>query len=142
MKNWVNHCSETEMAYVAGLVDADGCLTIVSDTFLRPSVQVIMTDYDTIKWLADKFGTVVTDFRKGNKVSDYHKDQYLFKLSGKRCGKFCELISPHMITKKKQAEMVIAFCETYVGSGSHVPDEVWEQRRDFRIKIQELNQGG
>jgi len=50
--------SSEEAAYLAGLVDGDGCVTITYgiDRYYQPTVQISLTNYFTIKSLCDLYG--------------------------------------------------------------------------------------
>jgi hypothetical protein len=47
--------SKTTLAYIAGLMDGEGCLTTQNDSF---RLQIAMTDEPVIRWLSEIGGTV------------------------------------------------------------------------------------
>ena len=63
MKNWVN-LSDIELAYLAGLTDGEGCLTMQDNGTgcVRPIYQLIMTDEALVQWVSDILGTPMRGF--------------------------------------------------------------------------------
>lgn len=51
--------SKTERAYLAGILDGEGCLSLggrLNARYITPTVQVTNTRYELLLWLHSRFG--------------------------------------------------------------------------------------
>lgn len=105
--------SETELAYLAGLTDGEGCLTFSDNGTgcIRPLYQIIMTDEAIVRWVGDILGVYTRQFAK-HRALPHHKDQFKVRLTGERAVIFLKLIHPYLRVKRPQAEVLIAWLDT------------------------------
>lgn len=98
--------SETDIAWLAGLLEGEGCFS--TPAHRGPFVTVKMTDRDIIDRVAVLWGGVSV-FKYGSK-KEQHKDGYECTLVDKTLlYKFCLAILPYMgIRRKKKIEGIIA----------------------------------
>jgi len=126
---------ETRFAYVAGLIDADGDLTIsrsASSGYVQydPLIRIGSSHIPTLKWLVAKFGGY---FRKTKPV-DGRKSFYIWKFSSdKHASRFLERVYPYLWLKKSQAEVLQKY---YSLIGTQNPTE----REILAHQIRKLNQ--
>jgi len=99
--------TETEAAYLAGIVDGEGCIMIVQPRN-KPVLTVKMSSIETIKFVADHFvsNVYIADDRhlpgkQNNKIL------YYARVQGKKAIKVLESIYKFMITKKDISEYII-----------------------------------
>lgn len=96
------------LPYVAGLVDADGCIVMSkqSSGIRSPKLIVTNSDFDLLNWLQNCFGGAV--FKK-KKYKYYHYQSGDWKLSGIQAVKLMRLILPFMMhgRKIKRADLLV-----------------------------------
>jgi hypothetical protein len=103
---------ETEKAYLAGLIDGEGTVSIVRLRHRGPgfehyvaSVEISNTNVKMIDWVMERLGgSVVVDARK--KVSG-QKQVYRIGLRNKLAEKVLLEVLPYLVLKGKQAELVL-----------------------------------
>lgn len=134
--------TQTQLAYLAGIIDGEGCITILYYAKQRkyiPNFSVVNTDLCLIEWLVDTFsGKFYT--RRPQKDRPLDKVKYEWVISQSIIDKLLPKILPFLVIKKKNAELLLKFRETYKERGfQKVPDELREIRHAFYLKIRELN---
>jgi len=107
--------TETEKAYIAGLVDGEGCICLHRNhfkdrktTLYCPRVSIVNTDRDIMDWLILTIGDGKVFSRKRGQWKRGH-DWYI---NGKKCGAFLTEILPYLRIKRLKAELVIQYCNT------------------------------
>lgn len=128
---------ETRMAYVAGLIDADGSLYISRSADAKgyvhydPIVMVRTTHRKTAKWLVQNFGGT---FDKTSWENDTWKDYYRWKFSSDvHASRFLEKVAPYLWLKRAQAGVLSMY---YALAGAIDP----KRRDSLYKKIGTLNQ--
>lgn len=103
-----------EKAYLAGIIDGEGCITISKATSgkyvsFRPLVEITNTNFEALKQIGQILGVKCTFFElKGkNGRKDYHR-VVLYKT--KQILSLLSQIIPYLLIKKRQAELVANFC--------------------------------
>lgn len=141
-KQWVNgldDLSETDKAYLAGLIDGEGCLIMdgASDRMIRPKLQLIMTDQTLVEWVGHVWGTPVRRFAK-HRAQPHHKDQFRTTLTGMRAVDAIRVIYPYMRLKQRQADIFVEWSKT---SARLKVDREWVQalRLDLKRQMHVLN---
>jgi len=106
---------ETEKAYIAGLVDGEGCISICrrkkkqrnnSNWYYEPQVAVTNTDRRLLDFLIDLYGGWIA-IVKGKK--DNHKTGYHWKITGDNMRTLLKDILPYLKSKEKQAKILLQF---------------------------------
>ena len=132
--------SETDKAYLAGLIDADGHIIIktVRDT-AYPGIGVNQCDFQALEWMADKLkATVSFHTRRKEGKSGYQRKQMIVRLHGTRAQLLCAAILPYLKIKKRQAEIILQFpCDARDKGLSEAVNIV---RFELRSEIHKLNQ--
>lgn len=100
----------TELAYIAGLFDGEGCITasISNSTVVRFQLCIANTNKDVMRWLIVKCdGRIYTRKPKNQKW----RTNYVWNLAGNvRIAEFLQAIEKFLIIKKQQALLVISGC--------------------------------
>src|ERR1700747_2590374 len=143
--------SETDRAYLAGIIDGEGSIMMIHHK-PRPNgngtkweywvlrVSVANTDIRLIIWLLEKFGG---GFSTGKNKRPNQKDHYQWRLDSKRAEPILRAALPYLILKREQAELALKMISTYklVGCKGHPPETI-EYRRELATRIKELNRRG
>jgi len=116
--------TEVQLAYIAGLIDGEGSIQLSRHTQgqMQPQVRLFNTDLNMINFVNEVIGgniQVHSDTRPEHKKPVY-------RLCWSRRSKIVEILralEPYMITKKAQAQMLLAWCEAR-GTSFSVDDEL------------------
>lgn len=101
--------TKTDWAYLAGLIDGEGCLTIDSGTYghsANPTYTlrliISMTDLDVGNWLVKKFGGAMWhhDARVGGR-----KRYFIWKVTNWKVRRVLDNTYKFLIVKKKRAQI-------------------------------------
>jgi hypothetical protein len=105
--------SKNDLAYIAGLMDAEGTFSLPTPEATSPQIQISNTDARILDWTYLTLGGLVFSSKKNN---DVHRDAGLWRLSGGRCQEsghvekvrkikelFLLSIIPYLVIKKPHA---------------------------------------
>ena len=121
--------TEAQKAYLAGIIDGEGSLTIVKNKSgkLWPILSITQKNPQLLYWIKNTIGHGYICRRKRDIYHFYLRRQSLIKdLLG--------LIKPYLILKRKQAEILIQFCENRLKNRYYT-----KQDFDLEKKIKEAN---
>lgn len=95
--------SETELAYIAGIIDGEGSITLQRNkgerNIARPLIAVDSTDRELIDWLHLRLGgSRVTK----KKYADHHRQAYTWRLKDNRALVLLRLTLPYMVIERKR----------------------------------------
>lgn len=137
----------SRQAYLAGLIDGEGCIDIHQNNYLTSEhkfetynlrVRVGMSTEEPIKSVQSWFGGGVNIINIRG-----HSSQFSLWWSGDKAMEILEAILPFLILKKKQAELGIsfrAFFHAHHGYGcGGTPTNIVEKRREFYQQMKQLN---
>ena len=124
--------------YIAGFVDGEGSIGIRKDhKSYAPILSLGHTDETICQWLKKTIGTGWVAPRGSQKPE--WKDQWQFGISGKKnLVPVLKELLPYLRVKKRQAELVIKFCENRDRKLKGRPHNVPYDIEDLAI-IQELH---
>lgn len=136
--------SETDLAYMAGLVDGEGWIGIVSyrrgeRTYHRLDVAVNMVDPRPILWVVDTFGGV---FRRFEAQKVEWSPVFRVVLTARKAAAMLEAIRPYMKVKGEVVDLALQFDETLMsnrGFGRSLSESVVAQREDLKQRISVMN---
>jgi len=149
--------TKTEIAYIAGIFDGEGSVSLVKShaartrgRYIYPLVRIANTDEALINWLEKKipFGhRLYTSYRNGSYKKVHH--------FGCACGEaieFLRLILPYLIIKHKRAKLLLNYWAEnekarldaggYFGNHHPIPDWLMERRNAVAKELARLNQKG
>lgn len=138
----------TNVAYLAGIIDGEGCITIGKTTKGRYSggtridwrliLDITNNDRTLMQWLEDTFGHIVeTSYRRRSNRSN----SYGWTASGRQCQELLEIVLPFLKVKKAQAELALQMNIAKYGGSSrwtYTQEEEENRERIYRA-IRELN---
>ncbi len=145
----IDQMSAVDAAYIAGLADGEGCLTITWNSRVGvigvhvPTIAVMMTSHDVLGWLAERLGTKVCrhDFHRADNPN--HCPYWRVKIGGMRAIKLCQHMRPYLRVKYLQADVFIEFGQTYRPGWDHrLPDDTVASREALKARIHDLNSRG
>lgn len=128
------------MSYLAGYIDADGCISFErvnnnrrtkQTAHLRPYVSITTTctlNYENLLKIYDEYHIPVHIAIKNNGDLTRRKPVYVFRTIGmQRCKKIIPLIEPYLIGKKQEANLMLEFIdirERLFATKKHDPREL------------------
>lgn len=133
---------DTELAYLAGLIDGEGSFGISQDNTAsryKPVMTITMNSEPTIQWVAAKLGVTYTTVKRKD---TRHNTGWRVCMAGQRLVLLTRRALPYFITKRAQAEAIVRFGDTYVaqkGNGERHPEEVFAARAAIQLQIKHLN---
>ena len=147
--------SETDLAWAAGFIDADGCVSVqrspaVSQTFrggyyYSLSVQGINTHLGALERLQGMFGGAVRARKQGG--SPHSAITHDWRILNRAAGEVLELLIPYLIIKRERAELALVFLRDYqisLARGRHRRKTEYQFKRGAEIweQMKTLNTGG
>ena len=111
--------TETEISYLAGIIDGEGFIGIHSCTkrknkssFYQVRVGVINTNRELLDWIKLKFGGSVCSRGKPTNP-EKHRQCYQWRVEAKKAGELIRLVLPYLIIKTEQAKIVLEYRDTF-----------------------------
>lgn len=90
------------------------------------------------EFLHEQFGGSVSDYKRASRPKE--KRLYQWVLQANQAASFLELILPHLLIKKKQAELAIDFQRNKRVLGKGLLTADWLERyHDYHKQMKELN---
>ena len=136
--------SKTDLAYLAGIIDGEGCITVHSTNLGigGPYLLIGGTDKRLVIWLKNNFGGNYSEVNFTNIKHKHHKTPYLWHSSLCNTTKILELTLPYLIIKSAQAKLAIRFRRLIGTVGHSVPTINLQKRISIVDKIRKLNRRG
>lgn len=139
--------TKEQIAYIAGVVDSDGCIHInKSPQKLGRSIDytteitIVNTNEKLITWINNLVkGSIYNHKFKNVK----HKDTFRWRISRKVALKLLKQIEPYLVIKKEQALIAISLEQRKVlGTTNKLPIKELSFREKVYTKIKQLNRRG
>jgi len=115
----INQLTETEAAYIAGIIDGEGtirmtkCYSASGDRKLRYRVYVqvaVSTSMEIVEWLVSKLDASMTTLNR-KKKSDKHRLAFAVYVSEVKGEALLRRVLPYLVIKKRQAELFLRYRE-------------------------------
>jgi len=134
--------SPTEVAYLAGIVDGEGTITIIAhsgprQTSLRPTVIITNCSSVLMDWLQERFKPLP---RASPMKGDKSRQIYQFGFHGLKVGEFLETIIPYLTVKRRQAELVKAFVDERLMQTIREPISPSQARIFWEVRYRNIGQ--
>ena len=142
---------EKQLAYIAGIIDGEGCLGISKNTTKKqrqknPKYQsevcIINTDTRLMNWLKENFGGLVNE-RKIYGPND--KISYRWRIKESQHQIILKAIIPHLVIKTEQAKLIIKFLTNKTQNnldGREVSQKEIIRREYYYQELKKLNTRG
>lgn len=140
--------TKTELAYVAGIVDGEGCFYFGNvkqgrygnGTQWHCKLAIVSTDKCLTDWLNDTFGGYKEQRYRYTSKRAYERPIYRWDASGLLLDYLCPAILPYLIIKREQCLTMIEIRKTYANIGSkRLPDDVVQTRLRLLSVMRNLN---
>ncbi len=137
--------SETQVAYLAGIIDGEGTIGIYGG---NPSVPAY---YHLVLIITNTHEALIDSIRGwigGAKAPTKPRESVLspgwqLVLWQHRASGVIRLCRPYLIVKSAQADLALEFMENWVGfRGRSVPEAEVERRKAYALRMRDLNQPG
>jgi len=110
-----------QSAYMAGIMDGEGTFYIGNysgnrkngDKHFQTLIAVATTDKSLMEWLFNTFGGGFREYTPKQMAKNSRKKVYRWQATSNRMLHICELILPHLVIKKRQAEIMIEIRKTF-----------------------------
>lgn len=146
--------NEKEKAYIAGLIDGEGCITIAKHKsgqpkgkmwYYQPIITLANTDKTMINYITERYECNIV---KQQRRKENYKQMYWISFTGDRLKIFLNDILPYLVCKRTQARIVLNF-PNYAHRGwgwgrtaiGRTEEEINKQNSLF-LKIRKLNSRG
>ena len=137
----------TDLAYLAGIIDGEGSVSIHLGLAKKKypvyiaQVVVVNSDVGLLDWIYSRFGGMI--HKKPTPKSGWatKRQCYTWTLTGYALDRVLSLVSPYMIVKKQQVDIVIAFRKTFgpMHKGNKLPTDIAELRKSYCDTVKRLN---
>lgn len=144
----MNQLTETEKAYIAGLIDGEGCFNVSKQSHPRARkgfkitcrLLVVNTDASMMLWLLKTIGagSIYTNEKIFNpKWKPVHR----YYINGQQAVELTRLIVPYLQIKKKQAELLLSFPANYKNRCGLTDEQYTIQDKTY-FQMKSLNKRG
>jgi intein/homing endonuclease len=118
-------------AYLAGFVDADGSISIKSQSKKRPYlgyITVYNCNKEVIEMFFEEFGGGKSRYKKtGKNWNKNWRPCWEWQLTAQKAARAIEKIYPYLVIKKRQATLVLELCK--IKSENQGPIARWQPER-------------
>lgn len=119
-KRKIQSIAPTNLAYMAGLIDGEGSITLMKcGKYYGSRLGVHMTDHAVVEWLADVTGVGRVRLSRREGKSDIYK----WEIFSRQAYAVLSAILPYLKSKKPQAELIIERGRSAYRHGSIAIDE-------------------
>lgn len=126
--------TETEKAYIAGIIDAEGNITLQrfhSNEYPSPCISIASTTIELLIWIKNIVGHGVINNKKDLNIEN-HTDYYSYKIKYDNAINLLEQIYPYLIieNKKQRAALILNKYKNLNPKGHYSP-EILKSRFEF-----------
>jgi hypothetical protein len=136
--------TEPDLAYLAGILDGEGCITLCQVGRSRYSTQIFIanTDERLVHWVHSRFGGSIALRRKPK--DSRHKPLWMWLLSGPSVEPFLTAVLPYLVLKHEQASLLLEYRKTVtaIGTNNLTPTHIVENRERMKSRLSVLNRRG
>lgn len=131
--------AETDYAWLAGLIDGDGCFTLRNKGAGGPVLEITMTHKPTIEYLLIRFGGCVGSPTKPRPNARQYWKWYV---NTDWLRTHLPSIIPFLVTKKPRGELIYRVTNIRKGRGYHLTEGEQKELQGIWIELQALNKRG
>jgi hypothetical protein len=146
-KEIITNQTEVEKAYLAGIIDGEGCIYIgnfsankkTNQCYFHTLITVTSTDESLITWLKEKFGGFIRQYTKNQMAKNCKKIPYTWNLTGKAIDHVCDSVFDYIVIKKEQIkimkQMRNTYCDTQHVKGKQGVQHISAEINEFRLSL-------
>ena len=131
---------EVEKAYVAGIVDGEGTVTLMkhhkNETHI-PFVGIANNSLELLKWIKSLAGGNICSKKKR---LPHHNDSYVLNIRQDRALRFLNEIKQYLIIKRRQADLITSRYKSVTHRAGKYTPEMLKNKMLLVAKIRKLNQ--
>ena len=140
--------SIAEIAYLAGLIDGEGCIYIGhtkqgkygNGYQWHSMLKITSCDEELIIWLENTFGGSKDSRYRWTSKKAFTRPVYNWQATGPMLDYILPLVMPYLIIKKKQCDVMMRFRRTCQNIGSkRLPEHINTRRQLLLIELRQLN---
>jgi hypothetical protein len=124
----LNRIAPVDLAYAAGIIDGEGCISISrrpNRATLRGTIAVAMCEPQAVAFLHHIFGGHLITARVQRRDKPEHRPQDVWGVAAKDAANVCRVLAPHLRVKRQQALNLIELQEI----NQQMRDETTDQRK-------------
>lgn len=146
--NYKTNHTDTQIAYLAGLIDGEGCIYIGhtkqgkygNGYQWHSMLKITSCDEELIIWLENTFGGSKDSRYRWTSKKKFTRPVYNWQASGPMLDYIMPLVKQYLIIKKKQCDVMIRYRLTSKNIGSkRLSTEIIEQRLKLLSELRNLN---
>jgi hypothetical protein len=134
--------TETELAYLAGIIDGEGCFFIglfrtkaTKDLLnYHTYIKISNTDLDLMNWIKEKARATNNQQERKTRVSKKERTIYNAQISGQTLDDLMPKIYPFLIVKKRQCEIMLKMRSTFTPHRRLQKKEISQDIHDIRYQ--------
>lgn len=130
---------ELEKAYVAGIVDGEGTVTLMkhhkNETPI-PYVSVANNNLQLLQWIKHRCGGLIASKKK---YQPHHGDSYVWSVRHDRALRFLKEIVKYLIVKKPQAALILSKYKSVTHRAGKYTPKMLSDKMKLVARIRELN---
>jgi hypothetical protein len=135
----------TDWAYLAGVLDSDGCISIAKQTkkgrtYHRLTVTITNTNRDLVDWLVTNFEG--SCYMCNPNAPKHHKTAWRWIIRGHDARPILNQTLPYLMVKRKRAELALQFVKTIRSRGESLTDKERKQRERLHAILRSMNTAG
>ena len=138
----------TDLAWVAGFIDGDGCIAMYHRTDHRRKnefslkLNAVNTNLDCLQKIQFMFGGSIHTLHKGDDSRNWKKS-WVWVTSDRRAEKVLDAISPYLVIKRDQAMLAFEMRELVdTEHKQHRSEETITKLNTIKDRFRELNRKG
>lgn len=131
--------TETDKAYLAGIIDGEGTITVSKGKYDNRvmAVAVVMCDKEAVDMLYAEFGGCLFYVEKSNPKWN---NSWRWAVKSQKAKVFLESVLPYLRVKRRQAEAAIELASSFTHIGGRATVEQRENQKRLHDRIVLLNQ--
>jgi len=147
-RNFRKDQSITDWAYLAGIIDGEGCFYIGQVTYKEKNkspnfhsiIAISNNEKSLIDWLDKIFGKASDNRYKYQSKRLNEKPTYRWSTSGQLLDYILPRIYPFLVIKRKQCKIMIEIRKTFKFNGPKIlSDDIQKERFRLMIEMRKLN---
>jgi hypothetical protein len=133
--------NETEKAYLAGIIDGEGTVTLTKhhrNAMPSPNISIANNNVTLLKWVKRKVdGGVIIEKAKR---MQHHHNSYAWSIRFDKAINLLRELKGYLIVKKKQADLILREYKAVTHRNGKYTPEMLVKKADLVTKIRKLNQ--
>jgi len=131
---------EVEKAYLAGIVDGEGTVTLTRHRKKEtpgPRVAVANNNLKLLEWIKSRVGGVIVSKKKRK---PHYSDSYAWYAQQDRAIRFLDEIKQYLIIKKPHADLILQKYKSVTHRAGKYTPEMLRKKMRLVAQIRKLNQ--